>query len=90
MQPSARPRMDLDVQGLCLQADVFPPGGSYIRRTAISVHSAEVRDCAPRPEGGPGWSKIIAYHATSHTPRDARACLLQVKPFPIETPDPHP
>jgi hypothetical protein len=78
MQPSARPRIELEVEGLCLQADEFPTGGSYARRSALSVHSAELRDCDPRPEGGPGWRKILAYHATSHTPRDAHACLLQV------------
>ena len=78
MQPTTRPRIELDVQGLCMQADSFRAGGPRIRRTALSVRHAELRDCAPRPEGGPGWRKIACYHATANVPRDAHACLLQV------------
>ena len=78
MQPSSRPRIELDVQGLCAQADHFRPGAPRIRRAALSVRHAELRDCAPRPEGGQGWHKILGYHATANVPRDPLACLLQV------------
>ena len=78
MQPSSRPRIELDVQGLCLQADSFQAGAPRIRRTALSIRHAELRDCAPRPEGGHGWRKIVSYHATANVPRDALPCLLQV------------
>ncbi len=78
MQPSSRPRIELEVQGLCLQADTFRAGAPRIRRTALSVRQAELRDCAPRPEGGHGWRKIVCYHATANVPRDALARLLQV------------
>ena len=78
MQPSSRPRIELDVQGLCLQADSFRAGAPRIRRSALSVRHAELRDCAPRPEGGQGWHKIVCYHATANVPRDALARLLQV------------
>lgn len=78
MQPTSRPRMELDVKGLCLQADVFRPGGPRIRRSSLSVRHTELRDCAPHPEGGQGWRKIACYHATANMPRDALACLLQV------------
>jgi len=78
MQPSSRPRIELDVQGLCVQTDSFQPGAPRIRRTALSVRHVELRDCNPRPEGGQGWRKIICYHATANVPRDALACLLQV------------
>ncbi|BDA50280.1 probable autophagy-related protein 2 at C-terminar half [Coccomyxa sp. Obi] len=79
MQPSARLRVELEVEGLCVQAEAFPPGGSHVRRSALSVRHAELRDCAPRPEGGSAWRRILAYHATSHVPRDAQACLFQVE-----------
>lgn len=79
MQPSARPRLELELEGLCVQAEAFPPGGSHVRRSALSVRHAELRDCAPRPEGGSAWRRILAYHATSHVPRDAQACLFQVR-----------
>ncbi len=78
MQPSSRPRIELDVQGLCLQADSFQAGAPRIRRTALSIRHAELRDCAPRPEGGHGWRKIVSYHATANVPQDALLCLLQV------------
>jgi len=78
MQPSSRPRIELDVQGLCVQTDSFQSGAPRIRRTALSVRHVELRDCNPRPEGGQGWRKIICYHATASVPRDALACLLQV------------
>ena len=78
MQPTTRPRIELDMQGLRMQADSFRAGGPRIRRTALSVRHVELRDCAPRPEGGPGWRKIACYHATANVPRDAHACLLQV------------
>ena len=78
MQPSSRPRIELDVQGLCLQADAFRSGAPRIRRSVLTVRHAELRDCAPRPEGGHGWRKIVCYHATPNVPRDALARLLQV------------
>ncbi len=78
MQPLARPRLEVEVEGLCAQAEAFPAGSPHVRRTALSVRQAELRDCAPRPEGGAAWRKILAYHATSHVPRDAQACLFQV------------
>ena len=78
MQPTSRPRIELEVQDLSMQADTFQPGAPRLRRTALSVRSAELRDCAPRPEGGPGWRKIVAYHATANMAREAAACLFQV------------
>ena len=78
MQPTSRPRIELEVQDLCVQADTFQPGAPRLRRTALSVRSAELRDCAPRPEGGSGWRKIVAYHATANMAREAAACLFQV------------
>ena len=33
----------------------------------------------PRLEGGTAWRRILGYHATSRMPRDASACLLQVR-----------
>ncbi|KAK9836947.1 hypothetical protein WJX81_001853 [Elliptochloris bilobata] len=73
------PRVELEVGGLCLQADTFGRRGPHARRLAVSVHHAELRDCQPRSEGGAAWRRILGYHATSRMPRDASACLLQVE-----------
>jgi hypothetical protein len=39
-------RLELDLTGLCLQMDVFGPGGQNARRVALSVHHIEVRRSA--------------------------------------------
>lgn len=42
------PRIELEVVGLCLQADTFDGSGPHARRLAVSVHHAELRDCQVR------------------------------------------
>lgn len=45
------PRVELEVGGLCVQADTFGGRGAHARRLAVSVHHAELRDCqVPLPE----------------------------------------
>jgi hypothetical protein len=41
----AAPRIELEVGGICVQADAFAAGGPHARRLAVSVHHAELRDC---------------------------------------------
>ncbi len=44
----AAPRIELEVGGICVQADAFAAGGPHARRLAVSVHHAELRDCQVR------------------------------------------
>ena len=41
----AAPRVELEVCGVCVQADTFAGSGPHVRRLAVSVHHAELRDC---------------------------------------------
>ncbi|KAK9805512.1 hypothetical protein WJX72_002557 [[Myrmecia] bisecta] len=72
-------RIELDVTGLCVQADTFAPADQYARRTAVSIHHLEIRDCAVWPDAGSGWRRMLSLHTNMRTPRDASACMFQAE-----------
>lgn len=72
-------RLEVQVDGVWLQADVFGEGGPYARRLVVAVKDAELRDCAVRPGSTfHKWRKVLSVHTTCRRPRDASACLLKV------------
>lgn len=80
------PRVEFDVEGLCVQLDTFEADAPYARRLALSVQSAQLRDCDPRADSPPAWHRIFGRHQSATIPQ--AACLLVVRPFPNENHDP--
>lgn len=77
-QPTRSPRVELELQGVSLRLDAFPPGGAHVRRTTLSIASLEIRDCRPAPDTPPAWRRLLSQSMSHTIPQNASACLLEV------------
>ena len=75
-------RVELELEDLCLQADMFDADSPHVRRLAVSVRGIELRDCGLKPDASPAWHRIFSQHISPRNPRGPSACLLTVSSIP--------
>ena len=72
-------RIELDLEDVCMQADIFDEASSYARRIALSVGNLDLRDCALRADAPIAWKQIFGQNISATSPRGTAACILTVR-----------
>lgn len=77
--PATTARLELELQDVCIQADLFHELAPYARRIALSIGNFELRDCALRADAPPAWKQIFGQNISATSPRGTSACILTVR-----------
>lgn len=72
-------RVELELEGLCVQADSFATDSPRARRLAISVRRIDFKDCALKVDAAPAWQKIFTQYLGVQSERGPASCLLTVR-----------
>ena len=76
----ATSRVELEIEGLSLQADDFALDSPHARRLAFSIRRIDFKDCALKADAAPAWQKIFSQYLGTQSERGPTACLLTVTP----------